>query len=182
MKEDWEEFEDSLRGMTPARPSAALKARIAERIEADETASPEVVAFLPQEGPKRGRLIWGTTFTALVSAVAAVWAVLLVLDPQPRPSLTGETTLASSGSDPAASVVEGASEARFEVGARPIEQYSTLVGAAPSPVFYREDGEAMQRVALRYLETEVWELEEGGETFTVQKVRDEIRVIPAVSF
>lgn len=174
MQIDEDEFEMRLRELKPKEPSGFLKARIASKMEAldsEELAGPGVVE------KRHGKVIWGTTFTALVSAMAAVWAVLLVLDNRSEPSrIAGEIEggLALVGSN------EGI--ATFEVDARPIEQYATLVGAEPSPVYYLEDGQPVQRVALRYRDTEVWEMEDGEGTYKVSSFRNEIRVIPVQSF
>lgn len=167
-----EDMEKRLRGFEPKRPSAFLKARIAAEMEKlEETAE-------RGEGPKsRAKFVWGTTLTALVSAMAAVWAVLLVLDHRPGSPRMGEELGVSTALN------DGRSQAvSFEVAARPIDRFATLLNAEPSPVYFLENGMPVQNVALRFLDTEVWEMEDTEETFTVRKVRDEVRVVPVESF
>lgn len=176
MQIEEEKFEERLRALEPKRPSSFLKARIASQMEALESAEPSR-GELGGDGKTRGKVVWGTTFTALVSAIAAVWAVLLVLDHRSEPpriaeELGGGVVASEVGSEPAS----------FEVAARPIDRYATLLNAEPSPVYYLENGQPVQKVALRYLDTEVWEMEDTEERFTVRKVRDELRVIPVDSF
>jgi len=171
-----EEFEKRLRNLEPKRPSAFLKARIAADMEKlDRSATPDKDAN--RDSKTRGKIVWGTTFTALVSAMAAVWAVLLVLDHRSGPPRIseeqGRDIISANGS------IEPAS---FEVAAQPIERSAMLVGAEPSPVYYSDDGKPVQRVVLRYLDTEIWEMEDGEGTFKVKSYRNEIRVIPAQSF
>ncbi|MBK1878815.1 hypothetical protein [Pelagicoccus mobilis] len=175
MQIESKDFEKRLRGMEPKRPSSFLKARIAADIEALERETGKTDESQAERG-SRGKIVWGTTFTALVSAMAAVWAVLLVLDHR-----SGPPRIADEAGG-ALAFTESSESATFEVAAHPIERYATLVGAEPSPVYYLEDGKPVQRVALRYLDTEVWEMEEGEGTYTVKTYRNEIRVIPAQSF
>ncbi|EDY84920.1 hypothetical protein VDG1235_4554 [Verrucomicrobiia bacterium DG1235] len=158
--------------LEPKRPSAGLKARL-EAALAEE--APAKRTTPKAGGVSRGKVIWGTTFTALVSAMAAAWAVLLVLDYRAEPPRMG-------GELGVSAVANDSEEALFEVGARPIEQYATLVGAEPSPVYYLEDGSPVQRVQLQFLDTEIWELDDSDERITVSSMRNEIRVIPVQSF
>ncbi len=174
MQTDADEFEKRLSELKPKDPSGFLKARIASQMEALESGA----ASPPAEAEKRtSKVVWGTTFTALVSAMAAVWAVLLVLDFRSGPpQIVGEVESGMAATGP------GLGVATFDVDARPIEQYETLVGAEPSAVYYLENGQPVQRVALRYRDTEVWKMEDSEETFLVSTYRNEIRVIPAQSF
>ncbi len=174
MQTDADEFEKRLSELKPKDPSGFLKARIASQMEALDAGE----AWPRPAAEKRSsKVVWGTTFTALVSAMAAVWAVLLVLDYR-----SGPPQIAGEVEGGLAAVGSGASKATFDVDARPIEQYETLVGAEPSPVYYLEDGQPVQRVALRYRDTEVWKMEGSEETFLVSTYRNEIRVIPAQTF
>lgn len=163
-KDSDEELEKLLASLEPMAPSEELKRRIGERIEDSK--------IKPGRGYAKGGSILKIGFT-LVSAVAAVWAVLLVLGLRfepPRIFQREET---------------GRSErerSTFVVGAQPIDAYSTLLEARPSPVFYLEDGQPVQQISIRYLDTEVWPLDAPGQTVSVSQLRDEIRLIPATTF
>lgn len=167
-----EEFEDLLAGFEPAPPRAGLKRQIARRIESQGRE-----AAVEESGTKvlgMPRLFW-KSFT-LVSAVAAAWAVLLVL------GLLNEPLRISDGSVAQPLAQNTQEPSTFVVDSQPIEQYSTLIEALPSPVYYLENGKPVQRVALRYLDTEVWAIDDSDETISVSTTREEFRVIPAQTF
>lgn len=180
MQIDEDGFEERLKRLKPWAPSSALKERLALEMAELEREGGETLEFSAGgdvSDSSKGKVLWRTTFTALVSAMAAVWAVVLVLDYQAEPPRIAGEQGEVAGSNGALE-----SGATFKVDARPLEQYATLVSAEPSPVYYLEDGSPVQNVSFRYVDTEVWLLPDSEETFTVSSLRDEIRVVPMQSF
>lgn len=173
MQTETDEFEKRLRALKPRRPSSFLKARIAAELEDAESSLPSEQGAPPGVRGSGRRVWWGSVIT-LASATAAVWSALLLFDRHPEPAEElGNSVVAGE---------ERVEPASFDVAARPIERYETLLNAKPSPVYFLDDGTPVQKVAIRILDTEIWEMDGTDGTFTVRNLRDEVRVVPVLSF
>lgn len=186
-------LEDELAALRPRDPSPLLKARLESAMEPEKGVDRRRIASTADHEPGPFRWDrWGSAIAAAAGLALALGVYFFgplresPVTPSPAETVVeqdNKPTSAAAAAEPPSEVALGASGgSEVEPRYRPVKAENVLKNRIDEGVIVLENGLSARRYRFQFVDTVVWEDPSNGSQFEISTPREEVVLVPMLTF